>query len=1175
MTLTAPQEPASEKLAAPPRLVVGDYVLHEMLGEGGMGQVYRATHRFSGKQVALKRIRGEISQRPKERTQLSVMIGASSCSSNKFQPPTGVPTSSDDSLRKMLAQEFQTLASLHHPNIVNVLDYGFDLDQSPFFTMELLESPKSILVAAASRDLRGKIDLLVQLLHSLAYLHRRKILHCDIKPTNVLVVDNQVKLLDFGIAEAVGTGQRLAGTLHYMAPEFFLGDGPSTASDLYAVGVVASEIFTNQLPEERTNRTDFLRRVLGEDADRTLGPDIAELMESWRTDPEPVNTCLGEPPGGQLPESELGEGAGVLSGIIRKLLARDPSQRYNDALHVIRDLGAAIGQDLATETSATRESFLQAAEFVGREQELTKLSAALTAAQAGNGSIWMVVGESGVGKSRLIRELNVLALVRSARVARSQAFTERGTNYELWCPIVRALCLDTPMEEAELGSLKDIAPDIETLLERRIATPPPLSPQAAQVRLHNAVVTLLRKQQRPVLILFEDLQWAGTESLELLANLGPVVGELPLLIVGNYREAEAIEELRNLPHTNVLRLGRLNDGQIARLCQSMIGSASPALIEYLKRHTEGNVFFLVEMVRALAEMAGQLQQIGKQELPDQLLTGGMEEIVQRRLEQISPLQRPLLELAAVAGRRVDTKLLEPAARGPELSQFLRDCANAAIFEEERGTWQFAHDKIREWLLHHLDPERARSLHRQVAQTITANYPSDATQHAVLAYHWDKAGEPEPASEYYLRAGAGAARLHAVLEARTHYAAALSTLAQLAPSAHNRRRRVDTTLLIVSMSLWTARLQEILGLLDQAMALVVLLQEEGAATEADNLKEAQINFWRGRARFVHGDYNDAIAAYEQARELARKRGAEELYAVCCGHIGQALFLKGRMRGCWQYLEEAMRWMATRESSSDWPRVVGFQGMSLVARGQIGPGLELINRAVAVAKDPTYVATSQTYLCTAWLLLWDWKALREAALKTIEAAEQVSDHRFHCIGLWLAGWAECRLGDMEASARYRAKAHELVRRYRNIVGHEWWMGADIDAALLAGRAEEAIELAKHTVAVARSVDGLFGEAFACRGWARALAALPEPDWAAVKVQLDQCFELLKQCEADLELAHTHVVAAELASQRGAPAEAMEHLKEAMIRYEAAGLAPKHEDCRQRMRALAAPPAEPFPA
>lgn len=1170
MALTArPQETASGTTAAPQRLVVGDYVLHEMLGEGGMGQVYRATHRLSGKQVALKRIRGEISQRQKgEPSRLSAVRGQSLSLGSNPKPLSGVPTSPDDSLhlRKMLAQEFQTLASLHHPNIVNVLDYGFDLEQNPFFTMELLESPQSILVAAAGHDVRGKVELLVQLLHSLAYLHRRKILHCDIKPTNVLVVENQVKLLDFGIAEAVGTGQRLAGTLHYMAPEFFFGEGPSTASDLYAVGVVASEIFSNYRPQESSSRTNFLSRLLGDEADKTLAPDIVEMMEAFRTDLEPMKKHIEDMPERHLPANELDEGGEVLRGIISKLLARDPGQRYNDALHVIRDLGAALGQDLATETSATRESFLQAAEFVGREQELTRLSAALTAAQARKGSIWMVVGESGVGKSRLIRELNVLALVRSARVVRSQAFTERGTNYQLWCPIVRALCLDTPMDEADLGSLKDIAPDIETVLERRVATPPALSPQAAQVRLHNAVVTLLRRQQRPVLILLEDLQWAGTESLDLLAHLGPVVGELPLLIVGNYREAEAIEELRNLPYTNVLRLGRLNDGQITRLCQSMIGSASPPLIAYLKRHTEGNVFFLVETVRALAEMAGQLQQIGKQELPDQLLTGGMEQIVQRRLEQISPLQRPLLELAAVAGRRVDIKLLEPAARGPELSQFLRDCANAAILEEERGTWQFAHDKIREWLLHHLDHERARSLHRQVAQTITAIYPSDTTQHAVLAHHWDKAGEPEQASEYYLRAGAGAARLHAVLEARAHYAAALSTLGQLAPTAHNRRRRVDTTLLIVAMSLWTARLQEILGLLDQAMALLVSLQEEGAATELDNRKEAQVHFWRGRARFVHGDYNDAITAYEQARELARKRGAEELYAVCCGHIGQALFLKGRMLGCWAYLEEAMHWMATRESSSDWPRVVGFQGMSLVARGQIGPGLELINRAVAVAKDPTYVATSQTYLCTAWLLLWDWKALREAAHKTIEAAEQVNDHRFHCIGLWLAGWAECRLGDMEASERHRTKAHELVRRYRNIVGHEWWMGADIDAALLAGQPQEALELAKETVAVARSVDGLFGEALACRGWARALAAQPEPDWAAVQTQLDQSFSLLKQCEADLELAHTHVVAAELASQRGDQAEAMRHLQEAMVRYDAAGLEPKREDCRQRMRTLA---------
>ncbi|KAB2860075.1 MAG: serine/threonine protein kinase, partial [Anaerolineae bacterium] len=153
------------------------YQLHEKLGEGGMGAVYRATDRLTGQAVALKR----------------VLI------------PTGGTSPETDSsrLRLSLAREFQTLASLRHPNVIGVEDYGFDTNQQPYFTMTLLEKPQTILEVGAKASLDQKIDLLIQLLQAMAYLHRRGILHRDLKPANVLVEDGEtVRVLDFGLATA-------------------------------------------------------------------------------------------------------------------------------------------------------------------------------------------------------------------------------------------------------------------------------------------------------------------------------------------------------------------------------------------------------------------------------------------------------------------------------------------------------------------------------------------------------------------------------------------------------------------------------------------------------------------------------------------------------------------------------------------------------------------------------------------------------------------------------------------------------------------------------------------------------------------------------------------------------------------------------------------------------------
>ncbi len=154
-------------MPAEPSEVLGQrYRLLGKLGEGAMGSVYRARDRLSGQLVALKRVRLDATQVKPART-----------------APAGASTQEPlTPLRLSLAREFGTLASLRHPNIISVLDYGFDGDGQPFFTMELLPAPQTIVEAASGQPLALQVEYLVQLLRALAYLHRRGIIHCDLKP---------------------------------------------------------------------------------------------------------------------------------------------------------------------------------------------------------------------------------------------------------------------------------------------------------------------------------------------------------------------------------------------------------------------------------------------------------------------------------------------------------------------------------------------------------------------------------------------------------------------------------------------------------------------------------------------------------------------------------------------------------------------------------------------------------------------------------------------------------------------------------------------------------------------------------------------------------------------------------------------------------------------------------
>ena len=153
------------------------YQLLRTLGEGGMGIVYEAIDRWNEERVALKHV-----------TVIPQSLAFGSRPAN------------DKDIGLALAHEFRTLTSLRHPHIIRVLDFGFDVNRQPYFTMDLVPNARTILEAGTDLSIHKKIELLLTILQGLAYLHHRGILHRDLKPENIVVTDDKVlKILDFGL----------------------------------------------------------------------------------------------------------------------------------------------------------------------------------------------------------------------------------------------------------------------------------------------------------------------------------------------------------------------------------------------------------------------------------------------------------------------------------------------------------------------------------------------------------------------------------------------------------------------------------------------------------------------------------------------------------------------------------------------------------------------------------------------------------------------------------------------------------------------------------------------------------------------------------------------------------------------------------------------------------------
>lgn len=787
-----------------------------------------------------------------------------------------------ESLRLSLAREFQTLASLRHPHIISVLDYGFDADRQPFYTMSYLPGAQTIVEAARGLALEGKIELVQQLLQALAYLHRRQVLHRDLKPENVLVVEGVAQVLDFGLAvkrEESSTGSS-GGSAAYMAPELWLGQPAQEATDLYAVGVILYELLSGRHP---------------------FAPVDASL----------IYRVLQEEPALDLLNVEEG-----LAQTVGRLLAKSPENRFKNVSGVLNALSQALGRPSPPETRAIRESYLQAAAFVGREKEMGKLTEALERAAEGQGSIWLVGGESGVGKSRLLEEVRARALVAGWQVLAGQTEADGGVPYQLWQEIIPRLVLNTALSDLELGVLRRAAPGVDKLLAESIPEPPALSGEANQQRLVLTMMAVLQRQTQPTLLLLEDLQWAN-ESLAPIKQLLKVQGQMPgVMVLATFRDDERPDLPTELAGSRFFQLKRLSDEQIAKLGRAMLGerATTPQIISLLVQETEGNTFFIVEVMRALAEEAGQLNEVGSMDLPTDVLTSGMKHLLQRRIQRVPVEDQPLLQLAAVSGRLLDLSLLKATGGTTDVAAWLQRVSETAVLSVRENQWLFAHDKLREAILVDLSDEKRRQLHRQVAEAIETIYPDNKAYYESLMEHWHQAGELAKEVEYLPLATTE------IIYMSGSYGRVSSLLNRgLALLPENDPHRLNLLGRQIYTLVHTGKIAEA-----QTLALETLAS---VRKQHDQPGLALILYHLGVVKTMQGSFDEAEAFYEESLSIYEAIGNDDGLAKSFNSFGSVAHFQGQLERARDYYQKALAYYRAADDQHNVGRVLS--NLSLVA------------------------------------------------------------------------------------------------------------------------------------------------------------------------------------------------------------------------------------------------------
>jgi Nif-specific regulatory protein len=1003
--------------------------------------------------------------------------------------------------------EFATLASLDHPSIIKVYDFGLLQNRFPYFTMEFFAG-KRISEFFDGQNWAALYDTILQIASGLHHIHHLGIIHLDLKPSNILVSDTGVaKIMDFGLAieSHQVLDRKIRGTLQYMAPEVLKQDRVDSRADLYALGMTLYETVTGALPGYGKAPIDVIRMHLDEEVrtPSSINPHVPHALEQ----------------------------------IIMKLLEKDPRDRYPSAAALLLAVADAAGKTAPTGSLLLGRGELFAAPLIGRKNEVAQLNALIDDAREGRGNGVIVAGNEGMGKSRIVRDATLRAQLDGARVFCGRCPVNRKTIYAPFFEIFHQLV-------SAVNPKTDAAEEIRRILRPVMNAepgPPSSSPKYGQkYRLYNRIVQSMQdiygfltagsdNSGSPLIIIIEDLQWADPSTADLFSFLIGEAKQNKLLVIGTLtleHSSEAAidgntggiafwEQRAKEGAFPIIRVEALSEPLVREHIQSLLGEtrADDEFVRWMLWESAGSPLNIRRITDYLITH-GHLRwtpggwSVDMERLRTLRIPSGAASILLEKVDALNARQRGVLEAAAACGEVSEAELLTTISDLPpeETYATIRELIALGLLDESADgkTTTFPQIHLRDSVYNTMSDRRRTELHLRVGNALEPRLLAGSSQLVgQIAYHFARANETEKGIRYATEAGDIATRTIAHAEATEFYRTALE-------------------------------LMDLAGL--------------------DEARKAEVREKLGDAYYRSDDYRSAMQTFQFLLKSIQSRSRDDApnadVARVMKKIGKVLTKRGEQDAAQSYFQSA-------------------QGM-YEQLGQTIDVAELLNRIAWLYKERDDYEAARTAAEHAWRLLenieptvvhgyvknmlgvieyacGDWQKSKSILLDAVEIGKKVGSDQLKKVAGTNLGNTLWKLGDWDSALRYfkanlelseaEGDLWDLITAYNNVGVVEFSRG----------HFHAAIDYFEKSVRIDEKIGALEYEALARENLGEALEAVGR--WNEALSHYHRCISLEGFDESRASRTSVYVPLARLTNKKGDIARALEYGQKALLAAERA--------------------------